>query len=117
MFNSLTEKQFFCNTKPRFSFIFCNVAKKSFQKTSRLCEYDRFFAKSYSFVSFSVRARRTNLYSNQRRSEEKAHFTAFWGILPPLKNTHCTYSMPFRHLAFGPGMWYSKSGGVYFGYC
>jgi hypothetical protein len=93
--NILAQIRLFFKSKRRFSFIFCNVAKKSFQKTSRLCEYDRFFAKSYSFVSFSVRARRTNLYSNQRRSKEKAHFTAFLGVLPPSKKyaQHTQYAV------------------------
>lgn len=54
MFNSLTEKQIFFNSKQVFSFIFCNVAKNRFQKIRWICEYDRFFHKSYSFVSFSV---------------------------------------------------------------
>lgn len=63
MFNSLTEMQTFFNTKPAFSFIFCNVAKKRFEKISWICEYDRFLRKSYSFVSFIVFLWWTFLYT------------------------------------------------------
>ena len=79
---SLTEKQIFCNTKPGFSFIFCNVAKNSFQKTSLICEYDRFLFKSYRIVSFCVFDRHTTLYTIRRHSGKKPHFTAFLDVLP-----------------------------------
>jgi hypothetical protein len=96
---SLTEKQIFCNTKPGFSFIFCNVAKKSFQKTSRLCEYDRFFAKSYSFVSFCVLVLRTILHFREGQFVKTPHFTAFSGVLPlaKIRTAHTNLAFPALH--------------------
>ena len=89
MFNSLTEKQIFFNSKQVFSFIFCNVAKNRFQKIRWICEYDRFFHKSYSFVSFSVLQWRTILYTMQERLSKKPHFTAFLPVFPCTKNVRC----------------------------
>lgn len=42
MLHILAQMLTFFNSKQAFSFIFCNVAKKSLQKISSICDYDRF---------------------------------------------------------------------------
>jgi hypothetical protein len=82
----------------RFFLYFLQSGQKGLSKNKVIVEYDRFFAKSYSFVSFCVFVLRTILHFREGQFVKTPHFTAFSGVLPLLKIRTPHTNRPFAAL-------------------